>query len=136
MTGDPRSFADLVKPTGLADIAKYADGIGPWKRYIVSVRGKDANSDGKADDVNGDGSVNDADKQATPPTTLITLSHAAGLFVHAFTFRNEKGTLASDYGGDPKKEYIQFFLLGVDGVFSDFSDTAVAGRAAAEAMLP
>jgi glycerophosphoryl diester phosphodiesterase len=136
VTGDPRGFGDLVKPANLADIAKYADGIGPWKRYIVSVRGADANNDGKADDVNGDGSVNDADKQTTPPSRLIELAHKAGLFVHAYTFRNEKSTLAGDYRGDPKNEYIQFFLLGVDGVFSDFADTAVAGRAAAAAMLP
>ena len=55
VTGDPRGFADLVKPANLADIAKYADGIGPWKRYIVSVRGADNDKNGKADDVNGDG---------------------------------------------------------------------------------
>lgn len=136
VTGDPRGFKDLVKPAGLADIAKYADGIGPWKRYIVSVKGADNNKDGKADDVNGDGSVNDADKTTTPPTNLIQLAHAAGLFVHAYTFRNEKGTLASNYKGDPKNKFIQFFLLGVDGVFTDFADTGVAARTAAEAMLP
>jgi glycerophosphoryl diester phosphodiesterase len=136
VTGDPRGFADLVKPANLADIAKYADGIGPWKRYIVSLRGADANKDGKADDVNGDGSVNDADKITTTPSALIANAHAAGLFVHAYTFRNEKGTLASNYKGDPKNEFIQYFLLGVDGVFTDFSDTGVAARTAAEGMLP
>lgn len=136
VTGDPRGFADLVQPTSLADIRKYADGIGPWKRYIVSVRGLDANNDGKADDVNGDGSVNDADKQTTPPSALIDLAHKAGLLVHAYTFRSEKGTLAGNYQGDPKNEYIQFFLLGVDGVFSDFPDTGIAGRTAAASMLP
>lgn len=131
--GDARGFGDLVKPTSLAEIAKYADGIGPWKRYIISVRGVDGNQDGKADDVNNDGTVNDADKQLTPATQLVQLAHEAGLFVHAYTFRNEKGTLAGPYNGDPVNEYRQFFALGVDGVFSDFPDTAVAGRAAVAA---
>lgn len=131
--GDPRGFGDLVKPQSLADIAKYADGIGPWKRYIVSTRAADNNSDGRADDVNADGSADEADRQILPATTLIQQAHAAGLFVHAYTFRNEKGTLAGAYSGNPMNEYIQFFLLGVDGVFSDFPDTAIEARTQAEA---
>ncbi|MES1204998.1 MAG: glycerophosphodiester phosphodiesterase [Pseudomonadota bacterium] len=133
--GDPRGFADLVKPQGLADIAKYAQGIGPWKRYIVSVRGTDANGDGKADDINGDGVVTTADRVTLPPTNLVQLAHRAGLLVHPYTFRDEDGELAADYGGDPRDEYVQFFKLGVDGVFSDFADTAVAGRREAANQL-
>ena len=38
--------------------------------------------------------------------------------------------LAPDYQGDPKAEYRQFFEIGVDGVFSDFPDTAFAAREA------
>jgi len=56
-------------------------------------------------------------------------SSQAGLFVHVFTFRNEKRRLASDYQGNPQAEYLQFFRLGVDGVFSEFPDTAVTARA-------
>jgi glycerophosphoryl diester phosphodiesterase len=48
--------------------------------------------------------------------------------VHTWTFRNERRRLAADYGGDPLREYRQFFRLGVDGVFSDFTDTAVEAR--------
>ena len=29
--GDPRTYADLVTPAGLADIAEYADGVGLCK---------------------------------------------------------------------------------------------------------
>ena len=36
--------------------------------------------------------------------------------------------LASDYGGNPLREYRQFFRLGIDGVFSDFAFTAVLAR--------
>jgi glycerophosphoryl diester phosphodiesterase len=133
VVGDPRGFGDLVKPQSLAEIARYADGIGPWKRYMVSVRGADTNGDGRADDVNDDGAVNDADKRTTPPTNLVRLAHGLGLFVHTWTFRNELGTLAADYGGDPRAEYLQFFRLGIDGVFSEFPDTAIEARRAAGA---
>jgi glycerophosphoryl diester phosphodiesterase len=57
-------------------------------------------------------------------------AHEAGLFVHVFTFRNEKRRLALDYRGDSQSEYLQFFRLGVDGVFADFPDTAASARAA------
>ena len=67
---------------------------------------------------------------ALPPTDVVKNAHAAGLFVHAFTFRNEAPGLLSDYKGDPKAEYKRFFHLGVDGLFSDFPDTAIAARAA------
>jgi glycerophosphoryl diester phosphodiesterase len=34
----------------------------------------------------------------------------------------------SDYAGNPINEYLLFYELGVDGVFSDFADTAFAAR--------
>lgn len=121
---DPRTYADLVTPAGLAEIRGYADGIGPWKRYIVSVAARDANNDQQADDVNGDGQVNDADTVTLPASTLIADAHQAGLFVHSWTFRNEASYLAADYAADPMREYLQFYCLGVDGLFSDFPDAA------------
>jgi glycerophosphoryl diester phosphodiesterase len=117
------TYGDLRTSEGLANVAKYADAIGPWKRMIVSVKGTDANSDGKADDVNGDGKVNDADKTTLAPSTLVQDAHKAGLLVHPYTFRNEGQYLAADYKGDPKLEFQQFFQLGVDALFTDFPDT-------------
>ena len=70
----------------------------------------------------------DEDPCGTPATSVVKDAHAAGLFVHAYTFRNEAKRLASDFKGDPKAEYKLFFNLGVDGVFSDFTDTAKAAR--------
>jgi glycerophosphoryl diester phosphodiesterase len=125
---DPRRYVDMVTPAGLAEIATYADGVGPWKRYIVGARIVDADHDGAADDVNGDGSVGDADKTGVL-TSLIDDAHDAGLFVHAYTFRNEaRRYLLRDYNEDPVQEYLQFYCLGIDGLFSDFPDTAVTAR--------
>ncbi|QLE59552.1 glycerophosphodiester phosphodiesterase [Nostoc sp. TCL26-01] len=128
VSGDTRTYGDLRTPTGLADVAKYADGIGPWKRMIVSVKGTDANGDGVADDINGDGAVNDADKTLLPPTTLVQDAHNAGLLVHPYTFRAEDRYLAKDYTVNGKGklalEIQQFYQLGVDALFSDFPDIA------------
>ncbi|MGQ3000074.1 glycerophosphodiester phosphodiesterase [Variovorax sp.] len=126
--GDKRNFDVMVTPAGLAEIKTYADGIGPWKRYIVSIKGT-IGPDGKPVDVNKDGKVNDADATSMAPTTLIVDAHKAGLFVHPFTFRDESRRLASDYDKDGRNEYRLYYQLGVDGVFTDFTDTALAARA-------
>lgn len=112
-----RTFAYLTTDAGLKEVKSYADGIGPWKRYIVSTV---ANPSGT-----GPG---EAARKLAPATDLIARAHKAGLLVHAYTFRNEPQRLAGDYAGNPVAEYLQFYALGIDGVFSDFPDTAVAAR--------
>ena len=129
LSGDARLFSAMITPAGLAEIKTYADGIGPWKPYIVPVKGA-LDAAGNLRDVNGDGKVNYNDASSQPPTTLIDDAHKAGLFVHAYTFRNEQRRLAFDYNKDPKAEYLQFYRLGLDGVFSDFPDTALEARSA------
>ena len=79
-------------------------------------------------DVNGDGKINEADRTLLPPTDLVQRAHALGLLVHPYTFRSEPRRLAADYAGNPAAEYLMFYELGVDGVFSDFTDTAKAAR--------
>ncbi len=128
VAGDARNFASLLTPAGLKEVKTYADGIGPWKPYLIPSKQVDANKDGKPDDLNGDGKIDDRDRVMMAPTDVVKNAHAAGLFVHAYTFRSEAKRLASDFKGDPKAEYKLFFNLGVDGVFSDFSDHAVAAR--------
>jgi glycerophosphoryl diester phosphodiesterase len=131
-SGDPRllarTFGFFATDAGLREIGTYADGIGPWKRYIVSTRAVDSNGDGVVGDENGDGAVNDADRELLPPTSLIRRAHNRGLLVHTWTFRDEDRFLAADYDGNPLREYLQFFRLGIDGVFSDFTGTAVLAR--------
>jgi glycerophosphoryl diester phosphodiesterase len=107
LAGDGRAYQDLAAPAGLAEIAAYADGVGPHKRLVVP-----AGPDGRLQD----------------PTSLVEQAHRAGLLVHPWTFRSEGRFLAPDYGGDPEREYNRFFSLGVDGVFTDFPDAAVQAR--------
>ena len=112
--GDPRTFAAMVTPAGLAEIKTYADGIGPWKPYILPARGLDAA---------GNPVTALSEASNLPPTSLIADAHKAGLFVHAYTFRDEPQYLTRTYHGDPRAEYRAYFSLGVDGVFTDFSTT-------------
>ena len=119
-SGDPRTYADLVKSAGLAEIARYADGIGPNKSLIVP---------------------RDCSGRLLAPTQLIRNAHRADLVVHAWTFRNENTFLPLDFRqgntaspiflrvrGDAPAEYRLFYELGLDGLFSDDPDTAVASR--------
>ncbi|WP_131194871.1 glycerophosphodiester phosphodiesterase family protein [Lichenihabitans psoromatis] len=127
VAGDPRWFDAMLTPDGLAEIKTYADGIGPWKPQILPLKivpWKDKNADGSAFKP----STTQAEVQA--PTSVIADAHKAGLFVHAFTFRNEKKYLAATYAGDAQREYLAFFRLGLDGVFSDYTNSAVTARTA------
>jgi glycerophosphoryl diester phosphodiesterase len=125
--GRTQLFKDLLTPAGLDEVKTYADGIGPWKRYMVTVKAT-LDSDGNPVDVNHDDAVNEADFQAVASDTIIKDAKSRGLLVHTWTFRSEAYRLTTSYSGDPQKEYLQFFELGVDGVFSDFPDAAVAAR--------
>jgi glycerophosphoryl diester phosphodiesterase len=127
-SGRPGTFGDLTTDVGLDEVASYADGIGPWKPYIISTAAVDINGDGQVGDENGDGLVNEGDRKVLPPTDLAARAHARGLLVHPYTFRNEQKRLANDYEGNPINEYLRFYEAGVDGLFSDFADTAFAAR--------
>ncbi len=124
---DPRTFATMLTPAGLKEIKTYADGIGPWKPYLISWKFNNG-ADGKPMDLNGDGKIDQRDRVMMPPSDVVKNAHAEGLIVHAFTFRNEPTRLASDFKGDPKAEYQLYYKLGVDGLFSDFPDTALSAR--------
>lgn len=124
-------FDSMLTPAGLAKVKLYADGIGPWKPMIVPVKCTldPANA---CEDMDGDGVFNGyADSTQQPATSLVSDAHKAGLFVHEYTFPNERGYhhLPLDAAGDPVVEYLTHYRLGVDGVFSDQADTALEARA-------
>jgi glycerophosphoryl diester phosphodiesterase len=115
------TYDQMVTPAGLADIARYADGIGPEKSRIVT--------------------GNTAGSKLGAPTTLIRDAHRVGLVLHPFTFRPENNFLAADFRqgdpaspeflrsrGDQPAELKLYYELGVDGLFADNADTAVAVR--------
>lgn len=99
-SGDDRTYADLATPEGLAEIATYADGIGPSKGLIVQTQDDEL-----------------------VPTSLVEDAHAVGLLVHPYTFRDESVFLAEAYNENPELEYELFIRLGVDGYFTDFPIT-------------
>lgn len=92
----------LRSDPGLTDIARYADGIGPWIMHIYT--GMDASG----------GPI---------LTDLVTRAHHAGLLVHPFTFRRD----ALPVGISSYVELLDLFIghIGVDGVFTDFPDLTV-----------
>jgi glycerophosphoryl diester phosphodiesterase len=115
------TYDEMVTPRGLADIARYADGIGPDKGWIVR--------------------PNTAGDPLGEPTTLIRDAHRVGLVLHPFTFRPENNFLATDFRvgdpsspeflharGDQPAELELYYELGVDGLFADNPDTARAVR--------
>ncbi|MBD2252439.1 glycerophosphodiester phosphodiesterase family protein [Nostoc parmelioides] len=107
VNGDPRLYRDLITPLGLAEIATYANGIGANKNLIIP---------------------RDSRGNLLSPTTLVDDAHAAGLIVHAWTFRDEDVFLPTNLQGNPQEEYKQFYQTGIDGLFSDNPDTAFAVR--------
>jgi glycerophosphoryl diester phosphodiesterase len=116
---NPLTFADLLTPEGLAFVKTYADGVGPWKPYLVTTV-----ADGV--DRTGDGVLTINDRRVDGSTGVIEAAHAVGLLIHTWTFRND----ASGYGfADPQMEMAYYMKLGVDGVFTDFPDTGVSARA-------
>ena len=128
VVGDKRTYKDLLTKEGLAEVKTYADILAPWKPYILPTKQVDQNGDGKPDDLNGDGKTDEQDRVLAPASTVVKDAHAAGLQVFTWTFRNEPKRLASSFKGDPSAEYKAFYALGVDGLFSDFPDTAVKAR--------
>ena len=115
--GDTRTYADLVTPDGLHEIASYADGVGLCKDVMIR---------------------RDAAGHLLAPTSVIADAHRARLEVHGWTFRRENQFLPVEFRsgtdpngiGDVAGEIRTFIAAGMDGFFTDNPDigaTAVAG---------
>jgi glycerophosphoryl diester phosphodiesterase len=108
-------YADMVTAEGLKAIAGYAQALGPeWRQVIVI----------------------DAAGALAGPTSLVAKAHAEGLKVIPWTVRAENAFLppalrrgtAPGAHGDVATLLKALFAAGVDGLFSDFPDLAVAAR--------
>lgn len=116
-TWDARDYVALTAPAELARIAEYAQGIGPNKSLVIARA---------------------PDHTLLDETGLVHDAHEAGLLVHIWTMRNENNFLPRQLRvgpdkaapGDATAELLAFYAAGVDGVFSDFTRTAVAAREA------
>ena len=108
------SYAAMLTPTGLKQIAAYAYGIGPDKAQLWS---------------------------GNTATSLVADAHAAGLRVHPWTYRAENyfvrepfrhGTDPATHG-DVKAEITAALGQGIDGFFTDFP---LQGAEARNALRP
>ncbi|MBS0291148.1 MAG: glycerophosphodiester phosphodiesterase [Proteobacteria bacterium] len=122
-----KTYADMITPDGLKEIATYAHAVAPYKELIIPF-------------------VRDSSGAATglgQPTDLIKNAKAAGLKVHSWTFRPENNFLPASLKGAPVSDpnargnsvaEIQAYLkAGLDALFTD--DSAV-GRQAVDSFKP
>jgi len=102
------SYAEMVTPAGLAEVAGYADVIAPPTRAIIPLG---------------------PDRKLAAPTSLVADAHKAGLLVHIWTFRPENYFIAADFqdaSGPAARneagsiaEMQAYIRQGIDGFFSD-----------------
>jgi len=114
--GGKLTYADMMKPAGLREIAGYADAIGPNIRAIIPL---------------------DKDGRLGQPTALAHDAHAVKLELHPYTFRPENHFQARNFwqGSDPKAfnengsiaEIRAYLDAGVDAFFTD--DPALGRKA-------
>lgn len=119
LSGSTTTYQTMLQPAGLAQVADYADGIGPHKHLLIP---------------------RDAHNNLSSPTTVIRDAHAAGLLVHPWTFRLENYFLPTHLQrgaspsarGDLEGEIRRYVDAGVDGLFCDYPDYAVRSIGATE----
>jgi glycerophosphoryl diester phosphodiesterase len=112
------TYEQMATAAGLAGIAAYANGVGPEKyKYIIQL------------DASGNLHLENQ-------SDFVANAHAAGLKVHAYTFRAENTFLPANLKsadnpnaiGDARSEIKMFLQAGIDGFFTDHADIGVAVR--------
>jgi glycerophosphoryl diester phosphodiesterase len=119
VSGDKRTYADIVSAAGLREVATYASGLGPSKDQVIPL---------------------DAAGKLGKPTSLVADAHRAGLVVHPYTFRVENNFLPAEFdssavaadSGNLFGEIAAYRKAGIDGLFTDNTDIAVAEEAEAK----
>ena len=118
--GSGLTYADMITPNGLREIARYADVVAPYKTIVIP---------------------RDAAGELGAPTRFVQDARAAGLAVHAWTMRPENPFLpaglraapvaSASERGDAAGEIRAYLEAGVDAVFTDDPAT---GRTAINAL--
>lgn len=99
------TFGKIMTLDGLKDVATYACGIGPSKKWLVELNG-----------------------ETIKVNSIVELIKKNNLKIHPYTFRNESHFITKPFK-NPKEEYVFYKKIGVDGFFTDFPDTAVKSLA-------
>lgn len=113
--GEPLTYADMLTPVGLREVARYAAGVAVRTDLVIG---------------------RDEAGRRTAPGSLVADAHAAGLFVVVYTVRDENKFLPVDLRlgtdeaahGNARAEYLGYFDAGVEGVFADYPASAVRAR--------
>ncbi len=100
----PYSYDWMFTPNAMSKIAKYADGIGPWKPMLVS---------------------NESTKSNLIISEMMRLAHQAQLKVHPYTFRADPERIPEYAASFDDMVKIFVTKVGVDGIFTDFPDKAL-----------
>jgi glycerophosphoryl diester phosphodiesterase len=106
--GGTLTYTQMMKPAGLADIARYADILAPDTRTIIPLG---------------------PEKKLAPVSPVTADAHKAGLLVQPWTFRPENTFLAADFqsaDGPAARnpagsvaEIKAYLAAGIDGFFTD-----------------
>ena len=115
LSHDQRTYADLLTPPSLEELAHVVDAIGPSKHLVIGRTPHDTLAE---------------------PTSLVSDCHDAGLEVTPWTFRAENHFLPAELRsspdpaelGDYAGELHAYFEAGVDAVFCDQPDLALKAR--------
>ena len=110
-----RTYADHLTPAGLARLAAEVDGVSVSRKLLLKL---------------------DLTKNAVGVTDLVARAHAVGLVVFCWTLRAENKFLAKNNRvrgevfayGNWRREFELVYSSGLDGVFADQPDLAIAAR--------
>lgn len=104
LLSDTDTYPWIFEEGGMEKLAARADGVGPSHSMVVS-------------------------RDSTPAdlriSSLVADAHAAGMQVHPYTYRRDKGQVPSYAENFNHLLDIHLFQANVDGVFTDFTDLAV-----------
>lgn len=93
----PYDYGWMTQPGGMARIAEYAEGVGPWVPQVLNL-----------------------DQGELTSTGLVERAHEAGLVVHPYTLRADR--LPDGVGDFTALLEAVLYTAGADGVFSDHPD--------------